>query len=975
MKIQKLTIHNIASIEDATIDFEANPLADCEVFLITGNTGAGKSTILDAICLALYANTPRLKGTKMEGGTLDGGTNVTIGDPRQLMRKNTGYAFASLVFTGSNGTHYKATWSIARSYKKPTGTLQPKDWVWENLDDPKKTLKKDAEIKEEIKLAIGLDFDQFCRTTLLAQGEFTRFLNSPDKEKAEILEKITGVDVYSKIGKKIFEVTSQKKTGWDTANQLADQTPNPSDEEIALKQEKIKALDAQYAACKQQQDKEIEKRQWIKMDAELSEKLASAIKEHESAIAEVESEAFKAKETQVRQWNDTVDARSWLRARKTAESDTVRQKDALKALAREYADVLGGYKFAEQERQKTETERDKLPEAKPQEEDQAKQQLSGLRQQRDDAKDVLQNITTACDRIETYNTAKSRREQTEKALKETLAEIERKREEAAKMQPQLHDAKVRMDDRKEILDKQSDTIDKFAQTLRQKLKVGDVCPVCRQEIKSELPHEEELAQLVGSLKEAFTEAEKEYKELEKKKNKIDAEIQAETKSYQVTKDAFDKDDSVKIAIQKVIAACKACGIETLEATTPQTLVSLKAQNASTIQELETKIKALEEQVSTYQKKARERQALDVKLAGMTSKCQTAKGIIEDILQLKPDWKTLTPLAVKEMPDLTKKASDVKSKTSTALAQLTQAEEDIKRYNEQLETFLGSREDITMERLAALDALNAQAISKMNSSLDEVRNRVLAAKTLKEDVSKKKEEHRGAKPKMNEDDTIETLDSSIAESEKQMKEIAQDKGALEKEIETDKQNKDLHDQRKADAEKKKKDYQKWNRMSQHIGDSTGSKFRKIAQSYVLSSLIRSANSYMNTLTDRYTLKVMPGTFVITIEDAYQGFASRAVSTISGGESFLVSLSLALALSDIGQRLSVDILFIDEGFGTLSGEPLQNAVNTLRTLHTKAGRRVGIISHVEELKNKNLVQILVEQDGNNSSKSIIKIDPEE
>ena len=164
------------------------------------------------------------------------------------------------------------------------------------------------------------------------------------------------------------------------------------------------------------------------------------------------------------------------------------------------------------------------------------------------------------------------------------------------------------------------------------------------------------------------------------------------------------------------------------------------------------------------------------------------------------------------------------------------------------------------------------------------------------------------------------------------------------------------------------------MSQHIGDSTGSKFRKIAQSYVLSSLIRSANSYMNTLTDRYTLKVIPGTFVITIEDAYQGFVSRAVSTISGGESFLVSLSLALALSDIGQRLSVDILFIDEGFGTLSGEPLQNAVNTLRTLHTKAGRRVGIISHVEELKNKNLVQILVEQDGNNSSKSIIKIDPE-
>ena len=159
------------------------------------------------------------------------------------------------------------------------------------------------------------------------------------------------------------------------------------------------------------------------------------------------------------------------------------------------------------------------------------------------------------------------------------------------------------------------------------------------------------------------------------------------------------------------------------------------------------------------------------------------------------------------------------------------------------------------------------------------------------------------------------------------------------------------------------------MNQYIGDSTGSKFRKIAQSYVLSSLIRSANGYMKTLTDRYTLKVILGTFVILIEDAYQGYASRAASTISGGESFLVSLSLALALSDIGQRLAVDTLFIDEGFGTLSGEPLQNAVNTLRTLHSKAGRHVGIISHVEELKEQIPVQIQVNQEGNESSSKVV------
>lgn len=89
--------------------------------------------------------------------------------------------------------------------------------------------------------------------------------------------------------------------------------------------------------------------------------------------------------------------------------------------------------------------------------------------------------------------------------------------------------------------------------------------------------------------------------------------------------------------------------------------------------------------------------------------------------------------------------------------------------------------------------------------------------------------------------------------------------------------------------------------------------------------------------------------------------------------MVSLSLALALSDIGKQLAVNTLFIDEGFGTLSGEPLQNAVNTLRSLHTKSGRHVGIISHVEELQDRIPIQIQVLQEGNHSS-SKVKIIPE-
>ena len=162
--------------------------------------------------------------------------------------------------------------------------------------------------------------------------------------------------------------------------------------------------------------------------------------------------------------------------------------------------------------------------------------------------------------------------------------------------------------------------------------------------------------------------------------------------------------------------------------------------------------------------------------------------------------------------------------------------------------------------------------------------------------------------------------------------------------------------------------RWNSLNDLIGVSDGKRFRDIAQSYVLGALVNSANHYMHTLTDRYAMSVVPGTFIIMVEDAYEGYVKRPATTISGGESFLVSLALALVMSDISQNLSVDTLFIDEGFGSLSGTPLQNAITTLRTLHKAGGRKVGIISHVEELRQRIPVQVQVEQYGKSSASRI-------
>jgi len=1127
MKLQKLTIHNIASIEDAVIDFEAQPLADSEVFLITGKTGSGKSTILDAICLALFANTPRLKSTQMEGNTKDEEKDITIKDPRQLMRRNTGEASVTLTFTGSNGVHYEATWEVARARKKATGNLQNKTWQLKNLDQ-NYTIAKDAEIVAEIKTAIGLDFNQFCRTTLLAQGEFTRFLNSKDSEKAEILEKITGVDIYSKLGKKVYELTGDKEKDWKDAKRLVEGTTTLSDEEVAEKNRQIEEFETQYKAVKMANDKDKGKLEWIKADAALVVDFDNATKEYQQALAAVESPDFKAKELLVKQWNDSIEARNWLEAMNKAEKDKSDQQRKLSSLRLDYLSVLGGFAYAENEISKTkseiesveiilETEKDRasvygnaqtitgylsaidggrtkiednqrvvnegnkdlteklqpalqraqddanaaktafdMREAgiKSQEEAVEALQMGDLRNQREEAKNLLQNITTTIERIDLYRQEKKRREETNKALEKTLAEIEQKKEKAAQLDPLIRDAKVKMDTCKEMLDKQRDTVEKFTISLRQKLKVGDTCPVCMQEIKNGLPHEDELAKLVGGLQEAFTEAESKYQNLLNEKNKQDAEIKAAISSYQSAKDAFEKDTSLETAKRKVVDGCKLCGIEKIEETTPDKLDSLQKQTEKVVAELgkkisegenkdaankeqrkvletmrksldtlkvaeqtalqavnecKSKIATAEKLVETkkqevsaaeanaakyitgqwdfewrenpkefsdelnrkaevYQNNIQRKQTLDNQLSKLTDDSNKVKEVIADICQLMPEWEDLEAMNIILLPDILRKANGVKSGTSTALVQLEKAETEFMVNSQNLETFLVGHVEISKERLVELSGYAQQSVNDLNLSLNTGKNNVLTKKTLLDDVLRRQKEHRQDKPELKEEETVEALEMRIKDVDSMLDEILSKKSAVSQELRSDEEKKGLLGRLIEDANSKNAEYQKWSRLNQLIGDATGSKFRKIAQSYVLDSLIHSANSYMKTLTDRYTLKVAPGTFVISIEDAYQGYASRAASTISGGESFLVSLSLALALSDIGQQLAVDTLFIDEGFGTLSGEPLQNAINTLRSLHTKSGRHVGIISHVEELQERIPVQIQVIQEGNNSSSKV-------
>lgn len=213
MKLKTLDIENIASFEKASVDFDNGPLGNADIFLINGETGSGKSTLLDAICLALYDNTPRMNA----GGRGDKENmpdNITYGNPMRLLRLNTNQGLVRLIFE-ADGDNWEALWTVRRIRERrrkkdeEPGTKLKREWTLTNLRT-RETMTQIREINTAVARLTGLDFGQFCRTTMLSQGEFAAFLKSDVDEKAALLQKITGLDKFEKAGKKIFAITSAK---------------------------------------------------------------------------------------------------------------------------------------------------------------------------------------------------------------------------------------------------------------------------------------------------------------------------------------------------------------------------------------------------------------------------------------------------------------------------------------------------------------------------------------------------------------------------------------------------------------------------------------------------------------------------------------------------------------------------------------------------------------------------------------------
>jgi DNA repair protein SbcC/Rad50 len=237
MKICSVRLKNLNSLKgEVFIDFEAPPIADSGLYAITGPTGSGKTTLLDAITVALYNRVPRH------------GTNV-----EELMTRHTGECWSEVEFE-TGGKRYRSKWSLNRARNQAEGRLQA-DKMELSLAETGEMLgsHRKGETLAQIEAITGLDYDQFLRSVMLAQGEFAKFLKAKPNERSELLEQMTDTFVFSRISAFVFEKTKSEKTKVEQMDaQLgAFQTLDP--ERIAEMQNVIDTLSKQLQELAQQE--------------------------------------------------------------------------------------------------------------------------------------------------------------------------------------------------------------------------------------------------------------------------------------------------------------------------------------------------------------------------------------------------------------------------------------------------------------------------------------------------------------------------------------------------------------------------------------------------------------------------------------------------------------------------------------------------------------------------------------------------
>ena len=244
MKILAIRGKNLASLEgEFEVDFRKEPLRSAGLFAITGSTGAGKTTILDAMCIALYGRTPRLDNIKNSTAIeVHGSKSISEDDTKTILRRGTCDGYAEVDFKAVDGNEYRVRWSVSRTNKNPNGNFRTVSYDLTNITTDEHQALQANKHKEVIQQLVGLTFEQFTRAVLLAQGNFAAFLKADENEKALILQTLTGTEIYSRISELIYKKSEEARKNLELIEEKKLGIAIMTSEEIASLNERKKEL-------------------------------------------------------------------------------------------------------------------------------------------------------------------------------------------------------------------------------------------------------------------------------------------------------------------------------------------------------------------------------------------------------------------------------------------------------------------------------------------------------------------------------------------------------------------------------------------------------------------------------------------------------------------------------------------------------------------------------------------------------------
>ena len=341
-----------------------------------------------------------------------------------------------------------------------------------------------------------------------------------------------------------------------------------------------------------------------------------------------------------------------------------------------------------------------------------------------------------------------------------------------------------------------------------------------------------------------------------------------------------------------------------------------------------------------------------------------------------------------IPGINKKIEDIRKKLKDIEQSLSEVRQNREQKNGEFKQLVNTISQKQKKRDEKNNMLKEKIEVSIFEDIQDLRNSILPEEKLKEIKALKKEleeentrldqsqqdnqndlnQHEQAPE--NTDQSLENIQEVLKNKEEKRETLQTRIGEINTQITQDKTNNELYKQKESELKTQETEWQRWKDLSDLIGSSDGKKFRKFAQGLTLKKLIQLTNKHLQELTHRYQL-IETGALGLEIVDLDQANNRRSVNSLSGGESFLVSLALALGLSDLSSnQMKIHSLFIDEGFGTLDPNTLETALNALEKLQGQ-GKTIGIISHVDLLKDKNRipVQIKVEKTGGGISRLIL------